>query len=335
MTDSAPPQDSLQPAERPVRVGLIGAGAIARQHLTAMGRVSGLEAVGIASRTLAKAETLAAEFGIGQVFGSPEDLVRQARPDALMVLVSPQAMAPLTLQCLDFGLPLFLEKPVGLSVAEAEEVARAAAEKRVANMVGYNRRHYSIFQKGLNKVLERGRLLAVHVEGNERMAVARATGRFSDEVLRGWIFANATHTIDLLRHFGGEPEEVCAFASSLHEPLGDQFAASLRFPGGLLGSFTGNWHSPGGWAVVLKGEGVTAEFKPLETCRVSYADGTTETLEPDADDAAAKPGFSGQLRAFAGLVRLGVLPPPSQDLAGALQTMRLAGRLVAPVRPLC
>lgn len=319
---------------RPIRVGLIGAGLIARQHLTAMRLVPGLDAVGIASRTRARAEALAEEFGIGQVCGSPAELVRQVRPDALMVLVSPQAMAPLALECLDFGLPLFLEKPVGLSVAEAEQAASSAGAKGVPNMVGFNRRHYSIFHKGLAKVLERGRLLAVHVEGSERMAVARATGRFTDEVLRAWIFANATHPIDLLRHFGGEPEEVCAFATSLHEPLGDQFVAALRFPGGVLGSFTGNWHSPGGWGVVLKGEGVTAEFRPLETCRLTYADGSAETLEPDADDAAVKPGFTGQLRAFAELARTGVLAPPSLDLAGALATMRLAGLLSAPVRPL-
>ncbi|MBU1039590.1 MAG: Gfo/Idh/MocA family oxidoreductase [Proteobacteria bacterium] len=319
---------------RPLRVGLIGAGLIARQHLTAMSRVPELVAVGISSRTRAKAEALAGEFGLAHVCDSPEELVRDARPDALMVLVSPQAMAQMAAQCLDFGLPLFLEKPVGLSVAEAEEAARVAGQKGVPNMVGFNRRHYSIFRLGLAKVLERGRLLSVLVEGSERMAVARATGRFTDEVLRAWIFANATHPIDLLRHFGGEPEEVCAFATSLHEPLGDQFVAALRFPGGVLGSFTGNWHSPGGWGVVLKGEGVTAEFRPLETCRLTYADGSTETLEPDADDLAVKPGFTGQLRAFAALARTGVLAPPSLDLVGALATMRLAGRLIAPVKPL-
>ena len=318
----------------PLRVGLVGAGLIARQHLGAMARVPELEAVGIFSRTREKAETLASEFAIPLVAGGVEELLAQARPDALMVLVSPQSMAQMAVACLDFGLPLFLEKPVGLSVAEAEAVARAAEEKRVPNMVGFNRRHYSVFHKGLARVLERGRLLAVHVEGSERMSVARGTGRFSEEVLRAWIFANATHTIDLLRHFGGEPEELCAFAASLHEPLGDQFAAALRFPSGVLGSFTGNWHSPGGWGVVLKGEGVTAEFRPLETCRLTFADGTSETLEPDADDVGVKPGFTGQLRAFAELAATGVLPPPSQDLSGALLTMRLAGKLIAPVRKL-
>jgi predicted dehydrogenase len=268
------------------------------------------------------------------VAGSLEELQEKARPEALLVLVSPEAMAPVTKACLDLGLPLFLEKPVGLSVVEAEAVAQAAAHKGVPNMVGYNRRHYSIFHKGLARIRERGRLLAVHIEGSERMAVARATGRFSEATLRGWIFANATHTIDLLRFFGGEPEEIHALCASLHEPLGDQFAACLRFPGGALGSYTANWHSPGGWGVVLKGEGVTVEFRPLETGRVTYADGTVETLEPDAQDTGVKPGFTGQLAAFAEMVRTGTLAPPSQDLTGALCTMRLAERLCAGATPL-
>jgi predicted dehydrogenase len=320
--------------ERPVRLGLIGAGNIARQHLLAIARLPEVTAVGLTSRTRARAEALAAEFAVPLVADSPEELVRQAKPDALMVLVPPQTMAPLAIGCMDFGLPLFLEKPVGLSVAEAEQAADEAAKRGARTMVGFNRRHYTVFRQGLEKLRERGRLLAVLVEGNERMALVRGLNRFPEDVLRAWLFANATHTIDLLRFFGGEPEEICALSASLREPLGDQFAACLRFAGGALGSYTANWHSPGGWGVVLKGEGVTVEFKPLETGKVSYADGTTLTLEPEADDQGVKAGFTGQLRAFAGLVRTGVLPAPSLDLAGALATMRLAGRLAGSPRPL-
>jgi len=264
------------------------------------------------------------------VADSPAGLVRQAKPDALMVLVPPQTMAPLSIACMEFGLPLFLEKPVGLSVAEAEHAADEAARRGARTMVGFNRRHYTVFHEGLRRIQECGRLLAVHVEGNERMALVRGLNRFPEDVLRGWLFANATHTIDLLRFFGGEPEEIHALCASLHEPLGDQFAACLRFSGGTLGSYTANWHSPGGWGVVLKGEGVTAEFRPLETCRLAYADGTSEVIEPDeaeAQGSGVKPGFPGQLAAFAQLVRTGHLEPPSQDLAGALRTMRLAERL--------
>lgn len=315
------------PASAPIRVGLIGAGLIARQHLLALAKNPQFVPVGMASRTRAKAQALAEEFGLPLVADTPAELVDKTRPDALLVLVSPQAMAQVTMQCLPFGLPLFLEKPVGLSVAEAEDVARAAREAKALTLVGFNRRHYSVFAKGLAKIRERGRLLAVHIEGSERMALARNSGRFTEGVLRAWLFANATHTIDMLRHFGGEPEVVHALSSSLHEPLGDQFAACLRFPGGVLGSYVANWHSPGGWGVVLKGEGVSVEFRPLETGRVTCADGTAEVIEPDADEAGIKAGFAGQLRAFARLVRTGELALPSQDLEGALLTMRLAEQL--------
>lgn len=298
-----------------------------------MARVPELVPVGITSRTRSKAEALAAEFSLPLVADTVEDLVQGARPDLLMVLVSPQAMAPVAKACFAFGLPLFLEKPVGLSVPEAEAVALAARTAGAKTFVGFNRRHYSVFRQGLDILRQRGRLLSVLVEGSERMAVARGTGRFSDEVLRGWLFANATHTVDLLRFFGGEPEVVHALSSSLHEPLGDQFAACLRFPGGVLGSYTANWHSPGGWGVVLKGEGVTVEFKPLETGKATFADGSIQIIEPADDDQGVKPGFVGQLRALAGFARTGELPPPCLDLEGALLTMRLAGQLASePLR---
>jgi len=320
--------------QEPLRVALVGAGLIARQHLLALARSPHFTPVGVASRTVVTAQALAAEFGLPVAAGSPAELVEKARPDALMVLVSPQAMAPVARQCMGLGLPLFLEKPVGLSVAEAEDAARAARETRTPAMVGFNRRHYSVFAKGLEKIRQRGRLLAVHIEGSERMSAARGTGRFSEDVLRAWLFANATHTIDLLRHFGGEPEVVHALCASLHEPLGDQFAACLRFPGGVLGSYVANWHSPGGWGVVLKGEGVSVEFRPLETGRATYADGSVEALEPDACEAGLKAGFAGQLAAFARFARTGVLAAPSQDLDGALLTMRLAERLAHGAAPL-
>ncbi len=320
--------------QKPLRVGLIGAGLIARQHLLAIAQNPGVAAVGIASRTRDKAQALADEFGVPLVADSPAELAQAARPDALMILVSPQAVAQVALDCLGLRLPLFLEKPVGLCVAEAEAVALAARRAGVPGMVGFNRRHYSVFAKGLEILRERGRLLAVHVEGSERMALARSSGRFSEEVLRAWIFANATHTIDLLRHFGGEPEEVCAFSASLREPLGDQFAACLRFHGGTLGSYAANWHSPGGWGVVLKGEGVSVEFRPLETGRAIFADGTVRDITPDAAEKGLKAGFAGQLAAFADMVRTGRLAPPSQDLDGALLTMRLAERLAGRPVPL-
>jgi predicted dehydrogenase len=77
-----------------VRIGLIGAGAITRTHLDVIADIDLIEAVGITSRTKKKAEHIAQEYGIPICSDDVESLVREACPDALMVLVSVEQMFP-------------------------------------------------------------------------------------------------------------------------------------------------------------------------------------------------------------------------------------------------
>src|SRR5439155_13624570 len=132
-------------------------------------------------------------------------LMGKARPDAIMVLVSVASTAAVTREALRCGVPVFIEKPAGLSPEETERLARAADEIGVRTMVGYNRRHYSIFHSGIELIRRHGRLLGLLIEGHERIDVARARTKHPDAVLDAWIYANSTHTIDLIRFFGGEP----------------------------------------------------------------------------------------------------------------------------------
>ena len=73
-----------------VRLGIIGAGHIAREHLKIMG---GVIAVGITSRTTSKAEDLTQSYGIEQVFENIDDLTEKCVPDVLMVLAQTFARA--------------------------------------------------------------------------------------------------------------------------------------------------------------------------------------------------------------------------------------------------
>ena len=177
-----------------------------------------------------------------------EELVEKAEPDALMVLVSEDQMRDMTARALTFGLPVFVEKPAGLAPADNEELAQIAADLSVPSMVGFNRRFYSIFHKGLEVIREHGPLLGVMVEGHERMWRIREGGKFDEDILEHWIYANSVHTIDLLRFFGGEPSELHAIAHSLHEKAGDQFAAVMELESGAIGQYSAHWYSPGGVA---------------------------------------------------------------------------------------
>ena len=309
-----------------LRIGIVGAGRIAVKHLEVLSALPGAMLAGIASRTRTRAEALAAQSGGASVYDDLDALVGEAKPDALMVLVSADQVAPVARDAMRFGLPLFIEKPAGLNTQESGELAALAHKLGVRTMVGYNRRHYSIFGAGLEIVRRHGPLMGVLVEGHERIAAVRKVGKHPEHVLGAWLYANATHTIDLLRFFGGEVADVHCLSARHREPLGDQFGAVLRFESGALGHYVSHWLSPGGWRVVLYGDGVTVEFKPLESGRWTDGAGVTHEIQPGAEDQRFKPGFYAQLQAFCRLVR----DPGarlSEDLADAHKTMLLAERM--------
>ena len=307
------------------RVGLIGAGAIARKHLDVIRGIDWIEAVGITSRTQSKAEQVAREYEIPVCANDPDTLITKAKPDALMLLVSADHMYKVCSDVIPCGLPLFIEKPPGITPDETKNLVELAKDYSVRTMVGYNRRFYSVFHKGIEVIRKNGELMGVRVEGHERFW--KLADRLKESVRSKWIYANSTHTIDLLRFFGGEPSNVCAIARSHIEKNGDQFAAVMELDSGAIGHYTAHWYSPGGWSVVLYGEGVTVEFKPLESGRWIDKQFKTYNIEPDEVDVRYKPGFYAQMEAFGKMVRDGKLSWPGQDLDAAYQTMMLAQKI--------
>jgi len=195
----------------------------------------------------------------------------------------------------------------------------------VPNMVGYNRRYYSIFLKGLDIIRGQGALLGVAIEGHERFW--KIAGQLNDDIRDRWIYVNSTHTIDLLRFFGGELVNVHALKNSHLEERGDQFTAVMEFESGALGSYISHWYSPGGWGVRLFGEGVTVEFKPLEEGKWSGQDLVEHSINLDDVDSRYKPGFFRQMEAFGKMVQTGTLEWPGVDLKEACKTMSLAKKI--------
>ncbi len=266
---------------------------------------------------------MAKSYGIEQVFDNINDLIAKCVPDALMILVSANQIYDVTQKLIPTNIPLFIEKPPGLIPEQAKTLAEATDKYGTKNMVGFNRRYYSIFRKGLEIINKHGRLLGVAVEGHERFWQIESRD-IPDAIRESWIYANSTHTIDLLRLFGGEVEQINPLKNSVKEKTGDQFAASMVFKSGALGTYSSHWYSPGGWTATLFGEGVTVKFKPLE--KGVWIDTNLKEYEihPDEVDIKYKPGFYRQIEAFDKMVKTDILETPGIDLGGALKTMILA-----------
>jgi predicted dehydrogenase len=310
-----------------IRLGVVGVGPISVEHIKVVEAICGMRVTGITSRRFNKALEFTKKINSEiRVYETVKDLVSRGRVDGLLILVSCPEMYSVVKECCRFGIPIFLEKPPGLSLRETEDLAKEADKYSVKNMVGFNRRFYSIFRKGVEIIKSHGDIRGVMIEGHERFW--KVIPQVDQRLRENWLFANSTHTIDLIRFFGGNVERFFPLSRGRHEKYGDQFQASFEFDSGAIGSYVSHWYSPGGWSVRLFGDGVTVEYKPLEVGKWVDSDFQEHEILPDKQDSEFKPGFFLQMKAYKRLVKEGVLDWPGQDLSQIIKTMELANQLI-------
>src|SRR4051812_15593777 len=85
---------------RELKIAFVGAGSMAREHLKAFKDIDGISLAGIYSRTLSKAEALAAEFGISATCASIEDLYCQTSAELVVVAVPEVSIHEVASECL-------------------------------------------------------------------------------------------------------------------------------------------------------------------------------------------------------------------------------------------
>jgi predicted dehydrogenase len=310
------------------RVAFIGAGSMAREHARAFGDIPGVELVGIHSRTRARAEKLAEEMGIGAVYDSIEGMYQATRADLVVVAVSELAANPISRLAFEHDWVVLMEKPAGIDVADAEEIARAARDGGRRAYVGLNRRFYSSTQQAVADLSTREGPRLIQVLDQQDPAAARSAGRPA-RVVDNWMFANSIHTIDYLRVFGrGRIERVDPVVPWNPEDPGF-VVGRVTFESGDIGLYEGIWNGPGPWSAAITTESRRWELRPLESG--AYQNRGERQLRPiDSNpwDLAFKAGFRAQAQEAIAAVHGKSTLLPSLD--EGVQTMRLARALFAP-----
>ena len=126
-----------------VKVAIIGAGSMAREHIKAFSAIPGLKISGIHSRTSSKAHALAAEFAIPKVVDSLSDVYTETKADVVVITVSILGMLEVAQEVVKHPWVCLFEKPVGLHYAESVQINELANAHHAKCFVGLNRRHYS------------------------------------------------------------------------------------------------------------------------------------------------------------------------------------------------
>ena len=305
---------------RAYRIGLLGVGPMAAQHVRAIGAVDGLEISTSISRDPAKAKVFAAEHGIGRSSGLPEFL-EGPDVDGIYAVVPADAMSAVAVDLCKLGLPLFLEKPVGLSPAETRHACELIT---VPHMVGMNRRFYEIVQRGKILLQDSGGVTGIEIQMPE--FIRELDTRYGNPILETWMYGNSIHLIDLFRYFAGEPTEIHPLQCrrSWHDR---SVVASLAFGSGALGVFHAHWGAPGGWRVTVSARDMQIVFQPIEKALVLQRGKENVSLLPEGPDKVLKAGLYGEAEAFRNLIHSGKLSSPAADMPDYLKSVDLVGRL--------
>jgi predicted dehydrogenase len=224
-----------------VRIGLIGAGAIARRHVGVLSTLEGVELAAVCDSDLARARSLAAGAA---AYGSWQELLEHPL-DAVFVCTPPAAHAQPATAALRQGLAVYMEKPLARAADDGEAIVAAWRESGGVCAVGYQWRSLALIGRVRDELAGAapGMLISRSVGPTEP---GRAASWFGDPAASGGIlFELGSHDIDLQQALAGPASSVQALSGrglgAGGGALDDAVAVLVRYAGGGLGVISVAW----------------------------------------------------------------------------------------------
>ncbi|MBI5261277.1 MAG: Gfo/Idh/MocA family oxidoreductase [Bradyrhizobium sp.] len=226
-----------------IRFGLIGCGRIAKRHadLLGGGHISGARLVAVCDPIRARADEVAAKFGVTAHYDLGELLARSDL-DAVAVL-TPSGMHPEhAIASAKAGKHVIVEKPMALRLQDADDMIRACDEAGVKLFVVKQNR-FNVPVVKAREALRAGRFGKL-ILGTVRVRWCRDQAYYDQDAWRGtWAYDGgvltnqASHHIDMLEWFFGDVISVHARATTalVNIETEDTAVATLKFRSGALG----------------------------------------------------------------------------------------------------
>jgi predicted dehydrogenase len=216
-------------------VAVIGCGAWGKNHVRTHAGLGSLAAV--VDPDPAVAEAQAEAYGV--LARSYDDVLSDGAIDAVVIAAPAADHARLALRALEAGKHVFVEKPLALTVEDAEAVVAAAAAAGRTLMVGHLLQYHPAFL-ALRDLVASGRLGDLRYLYSNRLNL----GQFRQEENSLWSFA--PHDLSMLLSLvGEEPDEVWATgASYLSTDVADVTTTHLGFPRGVRAHVFVSWLHP-------------------------------------------------------------------------------------------
>lgn len=225
---------------RPLRVGVIGTGAMGGAHADNLhSRIVGAQLAGVMDADEARASEVAARCGSAAVFQESDELIRSEIIDAVLIASVDDTHADLVLECLRAKKPVMCEKPLATSLVDAQKIVDAEIDLgRKLVQVGFCRR-FDSQHLAVKREFESGALGRPIMYKGWHRNVGGGGREMSNEL---FLFGSAVHEFDSIRWFlGQELEEIYVRGVNTDPDLGedvyDLLLFQLSLTGGCLATF--------------------------------------------------------------------------------------------------
>ncbi|RMM51131.1 Gfo/Idh/MocA family protein [Pseudomonas corrugata] len=252
---------------RELGIGLIGTGFMGRAHALAFNNAKAvfdlpfnLTLAALADADPQRALQCASSWGFETVHSDWQQLIDDPKVHLVAITTPNHLHYPMAMAALAAGKAVYCEKPLAVSLEQAEQMRQAAKAAGVVTRVGYNYQHNPIIHLAREMIQrgELGRIISFQGEFSEdfmadptspwswRCEAAHAGGALADL---------GSHLLAMARYLLGDVEAVCADSQTVHNQrpastgnpeqrtiaVDDQVHALLRFSSGARGTVSSSW----------------------------------------------------------------------------------------------
>ncbi|MCI5810565.1 MAG: Gfo/Idh/MocA family oxidoreductase [Clostridiales bacterium] len=265
---------------RRLRVGIIGTGGIANAHIQSYLRMPDVDLVAGADLIPGKADEFFKRYGVEGVrtYTSHKEMLEKEELDAVSVCTYNRTHAECTIDALNKGLHVLLEKPMCVTTEEAVEICRAEKKSGKILSIGFQPRFDANMQM-IKKIVQSGALGEVYyiqTGGGRRRGIPNSTfieektagigalgdiGCYSlDMVLNAIGYPKPLTVSGYKSDFFGKSYEYSAPENASRFSVDDFAAAFIRLEGGIILDFRISWamhmNTPGDTIILGKKAGL-------------------------------------------------------------------------------
>ena len=229
-----------------LRVGIIGCGWTGEQHIRAYRSLKDVAVLAAADINERKAKRFATKWKVKVWYKDYRMLLKNPEIDAVSICVPHHLHSKISVEAAEMGKHILCEKPLAISLKEADKMIKAAEKAGIILMVAENVRFHPINLK-IKELIDEGFIgevfLARIFRDHEIHEYLRARPWFLDKEKAGggiWI-SGGIHDVDALRMLLGEVEEISMFQAKkvfLEMEGEDTIAAVMKFKSGAVGVMT-------------------------------------------------------------------------------------------------